>query len=151
MWLELMVGVLLFGALLSAILPIWRGQALARASETWPKVRGQIIESNAGESSLRLLPKIEYEYTVGTAKFHASAIAYGFPADAHSSLVKLRVRSGDVVWVYYDPQNPARAVLLPGGSALRKLRFEPIVILNLLWSGALSVAFVVLLLRDVLT
>lgn len=150
MWLELMLGVLLVGALVSAIVPLRRGRVLAQASEGWPKVRGQITESEAGESPLRTIPKVEYEYTVGGAAYHASAVTYGMPANQQAFLAALRLRPGDVVWVHYDPQNPEQAVLFPGGSALRKLRFEPIVVLNLLFSGTLTIVFVVLLVRDLL-
>lgn len=147
---ELLLGVLLIGALASALLPLRRGYTLAQASEHWPKVRGQIIESSFDTGPSAGLPKVEYAYTIGGATYHASAVAFGLPPDRAALHTATRYRSGDAVWVFYDPAAPVRAVLHPGGSALRKLLAEPIVVLNLLFTGALAVAFIAFALRDLL-
>ena len=147
---EYLLGLLLFGALMSALLPIRRFRVLALASTQWPRVRGQIIDSSVDGAPGSLLPKVEYAYSVGGATYHGSAVAFGLPPDRVALRAATRYQAGDVVWVYYDPAQPARAVLHPGGSALRKLLAEPPVVLNLLFTGVLSLVFLLLLLRDLL-
>lgn len=147
MEMQIVVGMLLFGCLLSVWRPFVQGRELAQASVNWPKVRGQITEWVPPEQTAMGTPKIEYSYSVGNALYHANAIAFGLPDDRQTFRTATSYHEGDAVWVYYDPVNPARAVLHPGGSALRRLLADPPVLLNLVFSGTLTVVFVVLLIR----
>ena len=147
MEMQIVVGALLFGCLLSVWRPFVQGRKLAQASVDWPKVRGQIIDWVPPEQTAMGTPKIEYAYSVGSEMYHANAIAFGLPEDRQAFRAATKYQEGEAVWVYYDPANPARAVLHPGGSALRRLLADPPVLLNLIFSGTLSVVFVVLLIR----
>lgn len=149
MILQLLLAALLAGSLVSALLPVLRGRRLARESEAWPRVRGQIIEAEAPNTRPFGLPRVEYEYKVDGLLYHGTAIAFGLPEKTREPLM-VRYQPGDVVWVHVQPGHPEHAVLYPGGSALRKLLGDWPALLNLVFSGALSVLFVVLLLRDVL-
>ncbi|KAB8139634.1 DUF3592 domain-containing protein [Chloroflexia bacterium SDU3-3] len=151
MFLEIMLGIFVFGWLGSTVMAYRRSLVLARASEAWPKVRGQVVASRLedGEAA-HGFPKIEYAYNVGGQDYHASAIAYGLPADRRGFFAALRCHEGDVVWVHYNPQNPAQAVLHPGGSTFQKLLAEPQALVTMLFTSVLAVAFVALLLRDLL-
>ncbi|MBC8162170.1 MAG: DUF3592 domain-containing protein [Roseiflexaceae bacterium] len=147
---QLLLGLLLFGCLASVWRPFAQNQRLARASESWPKVRGQIVEWVPGEQTALGTPKVEYAYRVGEATYHASTISFGLPAGPRARQELARYQQNDAVWVAYDPANPAQAVLYPGGSALRQLLANPPALLNLLFSGLLTVIFLALLIRDLL-
>ena len=150
MLIQLLLGVLLAGCLISAILPLVRGRRLAQASATWPTVRGQVVVVGAHAGAWSDLPRIEYAYRVGGATYHASALAFGLPRDTTALRAMTQARVGDGVTIAYCPDDPALAVLFPGGSATRKLLGEWPVLLNLLFSGALSILFVFFILRDLL-
>lgn len=148
MLMQLLLGVLLAGCLMSAILPLVRGRRLAQASASWPTVRGQVVAVGTHAGAWSAMPRIEYAYRVGGATYHASALAFGMPRDSSALRAIARVGIGDGVTVAYCPDDPALAVLFPGGSAVRKLLGEWPVLLNLLFSGALSILFVFFILRD---
>lgn len=149
MFLELLLAVLLAGCLASAVVPVIRGRKLARASQAWPRVRGQITSVDHPVGGPFALPQVEYEYRVDGKLYLGSAVAFGLPQNARE-LTNKHFQVGEVVWVQYEPEKPARAVLYPGGSALRKLLGEWPALLNLVFSGVLSILFVLLLLRDLL-
>lgn len=91
------------------------------ASRGWPSTTGQVVERGVdpgaeairADSSLRLV----YRYTVRGADYDSLRIDYigrygGDSTKVGSGL--LHYTLGQPVSVYYDPQDPARAVLEPG-------------------------------------
>ncbi len=101
----------------------WKNYKLARASHSWIQVPGTIThvklrklhdpERNADYEAL-----ITYSYAVGKLEFSSSTIAIGKESvelSAKGSLfVHERFPLHSWVQVYYDPANPAQAVLEPG-------------------------------------
>jgi Protein of unknown function (DUF3592) len=91
---------------------LWR---MNRKAASWPSVSGEIIASSleqdphdAGDSV-----SITYRFAVANRNFSSSQITYG--ARSNSAPAKERLVAaypvGRKVTVYYDPRNPASAVL----------------------------------------
>ncbi len=93
------------------------------SSKQWVEVEGRLVERQAREVSwlTRLVwmrggfvPEVVYEYQVDSATFKAGRIVFGgfYPArrEAADGVID-RYLDGDTLKVYYDPQNPRRAVL----------------------------------------
>jgi hypothetical protein len=100
----------------------------AKASAGWPAVKGKIVLAGVetssstdedGSTSRRYSPRVEYAYTVSGRKYtsHQAAVGsrrtYGSRSAAEA---KLAYRSGQQVDVYYNPQKPSQAVLEPGAA-----------------------------------
>ncbi len=94
----------------------------ARTSFDWPRVAGIIIASYVEESftidgGYFYKPCVEYEYDVDEADHYSERLTFGrtkFPDLEFAEYVAERYPVGGVVEVYYDPDNPANAVLEPG-------------------------------------
>lgn len=103
---------LLAGASLLA-LSGWLG-ARARACRQWPSVTGEILEAQVDLSDLELArPVLRYRYVVGGRAytgFRASYSGHGVSTAAMQQVVQ-PYAVGQAVEVYYDPQDPASAVL----------------------------------------
>lgn len=93
-----------------------------RASASWPIVQGTVVSAKVIERRRRggpsFRPEIEYDYTVnGTA--HRSdryRVIHNWRTTSLAAEIVARHPPGTAVTVYYDPSNPARAVLSPGGA-----------------------------------
>jgi len=103
----------------------------ADASASWPSVKGRVIVSQvkrgissrgAGRNRRRSTShtaRIVYDYAVSGRKHIARRVSFG-ATSAKASAARAMVRrypKGAEVTVYYDPDDPDRAVLEPGTSS----------------------------------
>ncbi len=92
------------------------------ASKRWPQTQGRISDSHVsvGESDgcRMYTPEIEYSYVVEGVSHRGTHIHY-WQASASSRKWAdrsiARYPTGACVPVFYDPQKPSEAVLVPGG------------------------------------
>ncbi len=93
-----------------------------RASASWPTVQGSVVAARVIEGRGRrgptFRPEIEYVYTVGGIahrgnRYRVVHMSMGWRSWAED-IVAQHPPSAPVT-VYYDPSDPARAVLSPGG------------------------------------
>ena len=108
----------LFGLLFAAI-ALWARSINLRAC-TWPKVRGNVVESfiEGWTSDSGPSPVVRYRYLVAGKTYESSQFSYHFVSGTLSYAEKV-VRTypvGSSVDVYYDPTDPNSAVLEPGKS-----------------------------------
>ena len=95
----------------------------ASASRNWPSVEGRIDSSHVGRvassrggrsSTSNYKPEIKYSYSVKGNSYAGSHIGFGVPIlgwQFGAEQVVARYPTGAARTVYYDPQNPAQAVL----------------------------------------
>lgn len=94
-----------------------------RASTTWPVVEGRVIAASIEQKDgrrgrQRFVPNITYGFTVGSRQYRSQRINYGgvwtesSPEAAEQALRELAPNG--VVKVFYNPSDPAEAVLQPG-------------------------------------
>jgi hypothetical protein len=110
-----------------------RSRQKAEASQGWPATSGQITDAGVGhhtstdsdgDRSDHYTPKVSYTYPVSGQTYEGSKIGFGMqqsfgnPGKAQAALARFPV--GAQVPVYYDPNNPAEAVLerKAGGSTV---------------------------------
>lgn len=78
----------------------------------WPSTRGRILAAQVYRPSsdpTENQPIIDYEYAVGGNTYRSRRVKYGFTPKAGPTVAKYPV--GREVEVFYDPANPAHAVL----------------------------------------
>ena len=94
------------------------------ASQNWPSVEGQIESSRVrrstssregtGATSSSYRPEIKYTYSVMGNNYEGHRIGFGVPVGSFESAAKqvvARYPHGATRTVYYNPRNPAQAVL----------------------------------------
>jgi len=97
-----------------------------KASATWPAVEGQVVVATVdksdstdsdGMTTRRYSPRVVYSYTIGANNTAAirSVGTWTYPSHARDA-AKLKHQTGQRVSVYYNPDNPAQAVLEPGST-----------------------------------
>ena len=88
-----------------------------KQSLRWPATTGVIMHSYYFHSkSSRQSPSgpdIRYYFIVNGRKYESSRVSFIDEHPAHELLS--RFKANDKVPVYYDPDNPKRSVLIPGG------------------------------------
>ena len=116
-------GLVVFGLVLTVrILIAW---SKVKASESWPKTMGVVLESTvqsewtkAGNNRIYVVsPKVVYEYEVGGRKFRSSQLAMEEINTADESVARMKAEKypvGRQVEVYYDPRKPDTAALQTG-------------------------------------
>ena len=104
--------------ILACLAGIWMAQREDR-SLRWTQVEGKIISSEAylEDDGELYTPEIVYEYTAGGAthvgsKVQAFLIQYNWSGPARRLCEKYP--TGETVKIYVDPNDPTRAVLVPG-------------------------------------
>ena len=130
--------ILIFGAVAAWILYTYFQQRReAEESAGWPATQGTIVLSTVKVSTTRhedddeiweeisYFPKVQYEYSVMGKTYTGGRIAFGaskgFSSRAAAEKVLERYPVGETVTVYYNPNNPADAVLereMRGGGSL---------------------------------
>jgi hypothetical protein len=105
--------------LLGSVGLAWRGTLdllHASSSRAWPKVAGQIHRSDRQTTrqgkSETVLGAVSYSYEVDGRAFRGSTIWFGFLLGDEAA--RRKYSDGVAVNVYYDPSDPALAVLQPG-------------------------------------
>ncbi len=105
------------------IVVIVRANGRVRASKNWSSTTARILaadvemrrSSTASGDSTSYYPTVVYEYAVNGQRFQSrrirfgSEIGYGFQRMAEKIVAKYP--NGTLVSVFYDPENPAEAVL----------------------------------------
>lgn len=101
--------------------------SVRRAAESrhWPIVEGSVIETSLkviqDSQQQRFRPLVEYAYRVGTTDYRCSRIQWGGLVDLPSRSAAAKVvghyQTGKPIKVYYNPRQPAVAVLQPGHAA----------------------------------
>jgi hypothetical protein len=101
-----------------------RGRQKADASQSWPSTSGQITEASVshhtstdsdGDTNDHYTPKVKYTYLAIGQEYKGDKLGFGFQQSfgslpkAQAALARFPV--GAQVTVYYDPNNPAEAVL----------------------------------------
>jgi hypothetical protein len=99
------------GALVA--LSLWLRTRSAQ-SRQWPSVEGTVLESRVDDAHLEFMkPVLRYRYAVDGRSYLGFRVAfsgYGISRQAMASLIR-PYAAGQPVRVYYDPGNPASAVL----------------------------------------
>ncbi len=112
------------GAGVFLIIRTRKSKEKAEASQNWPSTLGQVTQARIrrdmdmdedGPSRYTYVPVVEYTYEVGGQSYTSRAVRFGFnptfnnEAKAQAALAPYPV--GGQVTVYYNPDNPAEAVL----------------------------------------
>jgi hypothetical protein len=122
---RLCMGFALLGA---ALLLIWFFRhSVRRAAESrnWPVVEGTVIEASMtviqDSEQPRFRPLVDYAYRVGERDYRCNRIQWGGLVDLPSRSAAAKVvghyKTGKRIKVYYNPRQPAVAVLQPGHAA----------------------------------
>ena len=119
------VGCALFGVV---VLVIFGFSALrGRATSEWSSVEGTVSESRVGRSSsasgrIQYYARVAYEYEVNAVRYVGNTIAIGavtgfLVRESSAQKIVEKYPVGKRVRVYYDPEDPSKAVLEPGASS----------------------------------
>ena len=124
---EKMAGAVIFPAIGIVIaLFSYHAYSTRMASNTWPTVGGVIVKSeietherstsNDGSQKSETVryPKIAYEYQIDGQNYKSTRISFSSSSGDAQQIVA-RYPQGQSVQVYYNPDHPQRAVLVPGG------------------------------------
>jgi hypothetical protein len=138
---------LLTAAIGAAIAASWLLVQGSRSAE-WPFVQGHILSSYVATFGAGLptkaghtdtyAPLVRYEYVVGSQKYQGTSIALWDATVSWRNLSErelARLSSSGAVKVFYEPNNPRRAVLIPGVpiNVLSQLLFVIAACLLLYW------------------
>jgi hypothetical protein len=103
----------------------YTGYRTSLASKTWPSVTGSIIQSEierqtstSGEgankkTTVKEYPKIAYQYHIDGQRYKSANISF-LSSSGGARQVVSRYPHGKTVPVYYNPDKPEQAVLVPG-------------------------------------
>ncbi|MEM6409451.1 MAG: DUF3592 domain-containing protein [Pseudomonadota bacterium] len=127
-------SLIIVGLFTGAIWLSWLGlgqMMLSNESKSWPSVTGTIVsagfETRGTGQTYGRTAFVQYRYTVDNKQYFGDLIAFGptpnFNVDGTVELARNRAIKelatrigGSDVTVYYDPEDPKIAVLLPGGT-----------------------------------
>lgn len=91
-------------------------------SQGWPQVEGRVrnaeVVERSDSESRSWEPRIDYEYVVGRTLHSAHRLTYGLSGWGTKKSARRIVEAyqpGMPVTVWYDPSQPSRATLRPGG------------------------------------
>jgi hypothetical protein len=96
----------------------------ATAAKKWPTVKGRIISCSTEEDAMRTMTgqaakvyfiDISYEYTVNGTAFTGHHITFGKPHYDYMTATRIseKFHAESERDVYYDPNNPSEALLVP--------------------------------------
>lgn len=124
---RILLGVLSILMALGTLLWSWRTVADARASASWPTAQGEVTRSGVerrtsrtrgGGSSVHYEAVVRYRYAVAGRGYESDDIVRGEPrafADSLAAAADAATRPvGSTPRVFHDPDDPAKATLLPG-------------------------------------
>lgn len=117
-------------------------------SREWPSVRGTIISSEAirpSATSSRVNFLAQYSYVVGSQRFQNRRVAaYTLSGSEQVQALSKSHAKGKIFDVYYDPENPADALLVTGFKDQTKRLGEPIIAGIAISIGALLIVWAIL-------
>jgi hypothetical protein len=115
----------------SAVWPQYLAVKWGQASHSWPRVRGEITFAKLKTvGRYGHAAEIWYEYTVDNIDCASNRVALGvfLSTSLDDALATYeRYRLGSNIAIYYHPDNPQLAVLVPGVSGVR-VRFGYLII-----------------------
>ncbi len=120
----------------------------ARASLNWPVIQGTVVKSEvkttstSGESGYQYFANIRYRYKDKKKDYTSDKIIVGsYSSNSSKRAEKLtrQYKKGSNVNVYYNPERPDNAVLIPGGTILIYVPFGFGIIATI--SGILALLF----------
>jgi hypothetical protein len=88
-------------------------------SKSWPSVVGTItsssLEKSNPKSNASYVATVRYSYRVGGADYASDRVFWGPQEGREQQMAELIAEypAGKDIWVQYEPQNPASAVLRP--------------------------------------
>lgn len=119
----------------------------AKNSAQWPQVQGVITSSHlvAGrfKQTRGYRPEIQYRYQVGSTEYVGSRRSFDRPrlsSEAASQSVLDAYPLGKTVTVFYDPKDPASALLEPGLATDMPLLYKMDIFLIAAFGAALLIA-----------
>ena len=103
----------------------------AKASEQWPQTQGEVLESELNESrddnGKTYAAHVIYRYSLDGGEFESDRIWFGgdYSTSNRSEMFEVvkKYPIGQAVTVYYSPDDPAEAVLIPGAYTSSYLLF----------------------------
>ena len=122
----ILVGVLL-------LLFVTQQWILGYASLTWQTTQGKITSSKAIPCSRKYdrfgsQASIVYKYSVNSVSYSSNNITFTFdslaPSCGNAEKIMTQFPLGKSVIVYYDPKNPEKSVLRPGGTNFMGIGFS---------------------------
>jgi hypothetical protein len=143
-------GVIVLLLALATIVPAFALPQYLRAKKSaqWPTTSGEITYSRVryvrGRRFDGYLGDVQYRYRVGDAEHLSSRVSF---ARGHLAAAEAWQRAlapypvGQKVTVYYDPQNPASAVLEPGLAGEMAILYK----MDLFFIGVFAAAFLIAL------
>jgi len=121
------VKVICFGLTLLGIAAIYFGTVQFNKSQEakkWPQAKGVVVFSRVNShystgqhATLMFSPDVRYQYSVNGQVYYSKSISFGDYSSSIYSQIKNVVDKyyvNEDISVYYDPANPAQAVLEPG-------------------------------------
>jgi Protein of unknown function (DUF3592) len=123
------IGLIFLPMLVLVIVAIASKTTELRRAKSWAQISGRIVRSQmevqrhqfSGEQeTVKNVPAVEYEFTVGARKVIGRRIGIGDDALAQPEATLKRYPVGASVTVYYDAKDPTRCVLERGGPDISK-------------------------------
>lgn len=126
-----------------------RGRRKTRASQNWPSSMGRVLaayvdarrSTSSGGTSTAYYPVVLYEYNVDGKPYQGQRISFGLEVGSGwRGQAEKKIASyppGSMVEVFFNPQNPAEAVLEKTAPANRWLTVAVVFILGALACTAL--------------
>jgi hypothetical protein len=109
-WFLILLGVLL--GTLFIVMGI-QNYLLAKESSAWPRIEGKLVSES--QSKRKKLAMVFYEYQVNGIRYENSRV--NFRNDKTSkNRIRDKYQIGDVLGIYYKPDEPEISVLEPGAS-----------------------------------
>lgn len=139
--------------LIALFLFVWamRGRRKAMAARNWPTTMGRVLSaevetrrshSSEGGYSTAYYPNVLYEYQVDGRPYRSNQFYVAMPvglgnyAKVHQQVINYPV--GSMVEVYYNPEDPSQAALVPSAPSSKVLIWVVILIVVIL---AVTLAF----------
>ena len=102
----------------------WRLGGEARASAAWPATdavveSARVVEQAEANEKRLFRAAIRYRYQVGDTRYSGERVSYDMAPSPQPGIARAiveRYPAGASVKVFYDPSDPSRAVLEPGGA-----------------------------------
>lgn len=149
---ERTAGAIIFIALGVVIaLSSYSTQKTRAQSSAWPTVDGSIIrseieqyssatgEDSDEETTVREHAKVAYQYKVDGKEYKSSRISFS-SSSGNAGQVVSQYPKGKIVRVYYNPDKPKQAVLVPGGAGTNYVPYFFSGVLILLGAGMGSIS-----------
>jgi Protein of unknown function (DUF3592) len=125
---------------------LWlRGRRQVSSALNWPAVSGKVVfatvetrhsHSSSGGTSTAYYPNVTYEYTINGQRYQSSQISFGSQVGLGNYNAVLKKVVGypinSMVQVYYNPDNPAQAVLEKSAPASKIFLFVAVLIVAIL-------------------